>query len=111
MDIFLSDERILRLTGAIYQLFMGNRISEKNKKEFYKSTIDPGKYFLVELFKDGVKKGIFKKSLLEDGAYLAVTIMASLDGMGMYYQINRDIDELKKQTEVYIKYVLESIKK
>ncbi|MBA7526321.1 HTH-type transcriptional regulator BetI [subsurface metagenome] len=111
VDDFLLDKRMIKLSNAIYQLLMSEKVSLKQRKNFYRATIGPGKESLVKIFEDGVRKGIFKESLLKEGPELAVSMLACLDGIGFYYHINKNEQEMKKQTETYLKYMLAGIKK
>jgi len=90
---------------------MSDKVNNKLKQDFYRATIIPGKDLIVKIFEDGVNKGIFKRSLLKDGPQMAVSIMACLDGIGFHYHITQDEEQMKKQVEIYIKYLIASIKK
>ena len=111
MDEFLKDKRMLKLSNATFQLLMSDKVNKKLKQDFYEATINPGKDLLVKIFEDGVKKGIFKRSLLTEGPQLAVSIMACLDGIGFYYHITKDGKQMRNQIDIYIKYLIASIKK
>ncbi|MFH1415775.1 MAG: TetR/AcrR family transcriptional regulator [Elusimicrobiota bacterium] len=111
MDEFLNDKRMVRLSNAIFQLLMSDKVDDKLKKDFYEGTITPGRDFLMKIFKDGVKKGVFKESLLKEGPELAVSIMAYLDGIGFYYHITKDEKQMRNRMKIYMKYLLLSIKK
>jgi len=65
VDEFLRDKRMIKLSNAIFQLIMSDRLTIKQKKNFYRSTVDPQKEMLIEIFKEGVEMGIFKKSILK----------------------------------------------
>lgn len=110
VEDFLMDKRMMKLSNAIFQLLMSDKVSLKQRRNFYNATICSSREYLMDIFKDGVEKGVFRDSLLKDGKELAVSIIASLDGIGLYYHINRNEEEMKKQTEIYFNYLLDSIK-
>ncbi len=109
MEPFISDERTLKLTIAMFQVMLtGGKLDPHGNliREMFRGF----RQTLVEILLDGVSRGVFRPEIAKDAEKIAINLTAYLDGIGLHYYMSDGYFDLREQIEFHLEHLIPSLR-
>ena len=109
MDLFISDERTIKLAIAMFQAALPG---EKDflHHDLIRETFRDFRKLIIDTLLEGVSKGVFRPEIAKDAEKIAINLAAYLDGIALHHFMSKDFFDLKEQVDSYLDELLESLK-
>ncbi len=108
VEIFVSDERSVRIAAAIFQLFVTNpRMLEH--RDLARELFQDARKAIIDILLDGVAQGIFRPGTAQEAEGIAINLLAYLDGIGLHYYMSRSYFDLMDQVDLYLDHLLRNL--
>jgi AcrR family transcriptional regulator len=106
-EVALSDPRTAKVMIMMQRLVM-NKKYKRHQKTMH-AMMEASLHEVSELILQGVRQGVFKKSVRKDAKRIAMNLCAYMDGITMHYFVMGDFIDIKKNMMFYLDELLESI--
>ena len=109
MDLFLNDERSIKLVIAMFQAALPSE-KELFHHDLIRETFRDFRKIIIDTLLEGVSKGDFRPEIAKDAEKIAINLAAYLDGIALHHYMSKDFFDLKEQVDSYLDELLESLK-
>ncbi len=108
VEVFLDDERSVRIAAAIFQLFLTNPQMLEHRdltRELFQDARRP----ITDIIMDGVSRGLFRPETPREAERIAINLLAYLDGIALHYYMSRSYFDLMSQVDLYVDHLLRDL--
>lgn len=109
MDLFLSDERTIKLVIAMFQAALPSE-KELFHHDLIREIFRDFRKLIIDTLLEGVSQGLFRPEIAKDAEKIAINLAAYLDGIALHHFMSKDFFDLKEQVDSYLEELLESLK-
>jgi AcrR family transcriptional regulator len=108
VEVFVSDERSVRIAAAIFQLVLTNpRMLEH--RDLTRELFRDARRAITDILLDGVSQGVFRPETAREAEGMAINLLAYLDGIGLHYYMSRSYFHLMSQVDQYLDHLLRNL--
>ena len=108
VDVFLADERSVRIAAAIFQLFLTSPLL-LSQRDLTREVFRGARESIVDILRDGVSQGVFRPETAREAESIAINLLAYLDGIGLHYYMSRSYFDLMSQVDLYLDHLLPNL--
>jgi AcrR family transcriptional regulator len=108
VEVFISDERSVRIAVAIFQLFLTNP-RMLDRRDFARESLQGARRAITDVLTDGVSQGVFRPETAREAESVAINLLAYLDGIALHYYMSRSYFDLMSQVDMYLDHLLRSL--
>ncbi len=108
VDVFLADERSVRIGAAIFQLFLTSPLL-LSQRDLTREVFRGARESIVDILRDGVSQGVFRPETAREAESIAINLLAYLDGIGLHYYMSRSYFDLMNQVDLYLDHLLPNL--
>ncbi len=108
MDLFISDERTIKLAIAMFQAALPSE-KELLHHDLIREIFRDFRKFIIDTLLEGVSKRVFRPEIAKDAEKIAINLAAYLDGIALHHFMSKDFFDLKEQVDAYLEELLESL--
>lgn len=108
VDVFLADERSVRIAAAIFQLFLTSPLL-LSQRDLTREVFRGARESIVDILRDGVSQGVFRPETAREAESIAINLLAYLDGIGLHYYMSRSYFDLMNQVDLYLDHLLPNL--
>jgi AcrR family transcriptional regulator len=101
MRAFISDDRIIRLSAGMFQLFLNNQ-DFYSRYDLSREALQGMRRIVIDCLLDGVSRGAFRSEIARDAERLAINLVAYLDGIALHYYMGREYFDLMGQVDFHL---------
>lgn len=109
MDAFYQDEKGIKIFLSILQL-IGNASTHEVLGQLLTKMADRPKKAITAVLLEGVSRGIFRPGVAAEVDRIAVNTLAYLDGIGIYYFINKEMVQIDALIDYYLDTLVSYLK-
>jgi len=109
MEVFIPDQRSVRIAAAIFQIYLSNPqlLSERNVT---RQLFQGARKVVVDVLLDGVSRRFFRPEIARDAEKIAINLLAYLDGIALHHYMSRDYFDLVDQVDCYLDVLVEHLR-
>lgn len=109
IEIFLNDPRTARITASIFHMVLtGSQLLKKH--DIIREAFSEFRRMFVDIFLNGVSKGVFRPEVARDAERLAINLLAYLDGIALHYLLSDNFFNIREQVDLYMHELLKNLK-
>lgn len=109
VELFISDQRSVRIAAAVFQVYLCNPrlLSERNVTgQLFQGARDA----VTQVLLDGVSQRAFHPDIARNAEKIAINLLAYLDGIGLHHYMSRDYFDLVEQVDFYLDSLIEHLR-
>ncbi len=108
VEVFVSDERSVRIAAAIFQLVLTHpRMLER--RDLARELFQDARRAITDILLEGVSQGVFRPETAQEAEGIAINLLAYLDGIGLHYYMSRSYFHLMSQVDRYLDHLLRNL--
>lgn len=108
VEIFVSDERSVRIAAAIFQLFLTNP-RMLDRRNLARELLQGARRAITDILTDGVSQRVFRRETAREAESIAINLLAYLDGIALHYYMGRSYFDLMSQVDLYLDHLLRNL--
>lgn len=109
VELFLNDSRTTKITASIFHMILtGSRLLKKH--DLIRDAFSGFRRMFVNIFLQGVSKGVFRPEVAKDAEKLAINLLAYLDGIALHYLLSENFINIREQVDLYMQDLLKNLK-
>jgi len=108
VEMFVSDQRSVRIAGAMFQLYLTNPQLLRGH-DVTRQLFRGARKVVADVLRDGVSRGAFSAETASNAEKTAVNLLAYLDGIALHHYMSGDYFDLLEQVDLYLDNLISSL--
>jgi hypothetical protein len=108
VESFIPDDRSVRISAAIFQLFL-TRPDFVSHHDRTRDLLRDARRVITDVLLAGVSQGNFRPQVARAAESIAINLLAYLDGIALHYYMSADHFDLIRQVDLYLDHLLSDL--